>query len=127
MRLNLIVLFIFVNFSNASEVIKFTSYDGKTNYEMTKIEQKTISVDCEKNKNCLAIKALDKKELKINSNLKQAGNPASDFCESIGGHDVVLKTSEAKEYDFCTMTDKSMIDSWELYYAHHPKNEYKFN
>ena len=46
-------------------------------------------------------------------------NPASEYCESLGGT-VVIKDTEAGQVGICNLPDGRSIDEWDLYRADHP-------
>lgn len=53
-----------------------------------------------------------KKELKKDP--LQAGNPASLYCNSIGGVSEIYTDAENNQHDYCNFNDKYIIDSWNL-------------
>ena len=53
------------------------------------------------------------------------GHPASRYCHDKNGVVRILISNDNKQYDFCLFKDGSMIDSWELYYKHFPKEVIK--
>ena len=48
-------------------------------------------------------------------NNSQIGNPASIFCSRGGGLSVILEDKNHNEYDFCKISEKYFVDSWDLY------------
>ncbi len=44
----------------------------------------------------------------------QFGNPASKFCRSGGGINVILEDQKLNEYDFCKISENFYVDSWAL-------------
>lgn len=45
----------------------------------------------------------------------QLGNPASHFCQNAGGEILILEDKKHNEYDYCKISEKYMVDSWDLY------------
>lgn len=45
-------------------------------------------------------------------------NPASVYCESIGGKSEVVKNSKGW-YGVCHLPDGTIVDEWDLYRANH--------
>lgn len=45
-------------------------------------------------------------------------NPASVYCESIGGKSEIIKSDEGW-YGVCHLPDGKTVDEWELYRANH--------
>ncbi len=54
-----------------------------------------------------------------------AGHPASRYCHDKNGSVRILISEDNKQYDYCLFKDGSMVDSWDLYYKHFPKQEIK--
>lgn len=47
-------------------------------------------------------------------------NPASVYCEKLGGKSVIEKNSDGSEYGVCHLPDGSKVEEWELYRRDHP-------
>lgn len=69
--------------------------------------------------NCLAEKSLLYKKQVKSKTVPLLGNPAARFCLSYGAVNLLFFDSERNEYDYCVFQDKSAINSWDLYNAHH--------
>lgn len=104
-----------------------------------KMDSVLVSKDCESNHKCLSLAALHDKA-PLPSSLDAAGfeklsdkekkkrklkgvHPASEFCFAKGGRNYVLENEKKDQVDVCKFTDNSMIDSWDLYYAHHKRSQ----
>lgn len=46
-------------------------------------------------------------------------NPASVYCEKIGGQTMVKKDSTGAEAGYCRLKDGQVVDEWALYRQHH--------
>lgn len=51
---------------------------------------------------------------KIKKDTHQAGNPASIYCQSVGGVSEIYTDQENNQHDYCNFQDKYIIDSWNL-------------
>lgn len=113
----------------AVEIQTLKLYNGKTKaydaQKFVKIKNAWVSESCAKNKNCAALKALDKKVTLPPAKNGLAGNPGSSYCLEKGGVARILKDAGNSEYDYCLFKDGSMIDSWNMYSAHYPPNVIK--
>ncbi|MCE3010320.1 MAG: DUF333 domain-containing protein [Proteobacteria bacterium] len=47
-------------------------------------------------------------------------HPATAYCKSKGGKELILIDSENRQYDFCRFDDESMVDAWSMYFHHFP-------
>ena len=43
------------------------------------------------------------------------GNPASIFCEQMGGHSVMAKLPSGDEIGLCYLSDKKIVEEWTLF------------
>lgn len=120
----------FTLFSSSALVIaeEFTSNFTRgftKNIDIELLNGMHVNSLCLKNKvECLS---LLKKQTSVKNSPKSQGhvlgNPASIFCNSIGGKSEILKDKKNNEYDFCVLNDKYFIDSWDLYKTYREKNE----
>lgn len=49
------------------------------------------------------------------------GNPASQLCSDLKGKNLIGFNHKKQEFNFCQFEDKSMVNSWNLYYKFFPK------
>lgn len=96
---------------------------NKGKYESVQIKKiENVRVANCKNKNCQALKALKKKPTPTPKKNVVSSNPSSAHCWDAGGKPRILKDKKNNEIDYCLFKDGSMVDGWDLYYAHHPQN-----
>ncbi|SFG42314.1 DUF333 domain-containing protein [Methylobacterium gossipiicola] len=43
------------------------------------------------------------------------GNPASVFCETMGGQSVIAKLSDGSAIGLCTLPGKKIVEEWTLF------------
>lgn len=48
-------------------------------------------------------------------------NPASVYCEQLGGTLLPRKQADGGEYSLCRLPDGRTVEEWELYRADHPR------
>lgn len=48
-------------------------------------------------------------------------NPASVYCDKIGGTSIVKKDSRGNEVGYCRLADGKVVDEWELFRSAHPE------
>lgn len=70
---------------------------------------------------CEALIAASKKSTASTPKTDLTGHPASRYCHDKNGVARILISDDNKQYDFCLFSDGSMIDSWDLYYKHYPR------
>lgn len=126
MRFALFALIIQLTFplmASAQEKQSLQLYNAKTkaydSLQFVKIDKVWVSEACAKNKNCDALKTLKTKVQMKKTESPLLGNPGSTYCLSQKGVARILKDAKGNEYDYCLFNDGSLIDSWNLYYAHH--------
>ncbi|MNK01197.1 hypothetical protein D3C87_189920 [compost metagenome] len=111
--------------SMAQEKQNLRLYNDKTkaydSLSFVKINKAWVSESCAKKSTCSALTALKKKVTIKPNESGFFGNPGSAYCLSQGGVARILKDAKNSEYDYCLFPDGSMIDSWNMYYAHHEK------
>ncbi|MGS0978263.1 putative hemolysin [Burkholderia glumae] len=49
-------------------------------------------------------------------------NPASVYCESLGGRSVSVKDKDGAAYAICHLPDGTQIEEWALYRRDHPQS-----
>lgn len=97
--------------------------DGKVTVFSTKVfSDLKLSEHCFKNSKSLKpnCEAWDASHKKINQNdikLKtpEMNNKAAIYCDLIGGQNVIVKTYQHSESDFCLFKDGSLVSSWSAY------------
>lgn len=67
---------------------------------------------------CLAYSSSIKGPIK---NIPYRGNPASQYCNEIGGINLIAFDSKKNEINICYFDDRSFVNSWSLYYKAFPK------
>lgn len=91
-----------------------------TTVEINRINDIRVNSICFTIKNCKAIAAA--KELQSSSKPTLGiGHPAAQYCQLVGGKNIILTDSKRNQIDYCLFSDESMVDAWDLYYKHHPK------
>ncbi|WP_312971003.1 putative hemolysin [Acinetobacter gerneri] len=50
-------------------------------------------------------------------------NPASVYCEKIGGSSITKKDASENEVGYCKLPDGTVLDEWELYRSAHQDNQ----
>ncbi len=83
-----------------------------------------LSSECKPKKGpiiCKAFEASTKKIEKIISPASQM-NPASILCNQLGGKNLIALNNAREEFNYCEFEDRSMANSWSLYYKFYPKN-----
>lgn len=93
---------------------------GKYQTVQIKKVQNVRIANCKSDK-CLALKALKDKPKKGGKVGVVSGNPSSAYCWDMGGKPRILKDKKGAEVDYCVFKDNSMIDGWDLFYAHNPQ------
>lgn len=63
--------------------------------------------------------------LESKSTMKSIGmaNPASVYCEKIGGSSITKKDASGNEVGYCKLPDSAVLDEWELYRSAHKDNQ----
>ncbi len=63
--------------------------------------------------------------LQSKSTMKSIGmaNPASVYCEKIGGSSITKKDASENEVGYCKLPDGTVLDEWELYRSAHQDNQ----
>lgn len=114
--INILILLSLENAFSAEANFVWTMADGKGIKKIQLIETKEkilVTENCLKS--CKAIEVLNGKPAVTSpGNKALIGNPASTFCNSIGGVVRILKDPKGDEYDFCQFPDQSMIDTWQM-------------
>jgi uncharacterized protein len=49
------------------------------------------------------------------------GHPAAQYCLQTGGRNIFLTDAKSNQYDYCLFEDESLVDSWSMYWKHHPQ------
>jgi uncharacterized protein len=49
-------------------------------------------------------------------------NPASVYCDKIGGTSIVKKDSRGNEVGYCRLADGKIVEEWELFRSAHQEN-----
>ena len=84
-----------------------------------------LSADCQlKKMKCEAFEAANKKIDKIENPLRGV-SPASQLCSTLDGKNLIAFNHKKDEYNFCQFEDKSLVNSWTLYYKFFPKPQKK--
>ena len=47
-------------------------------------------------------------------------NPAAQYCSEHGGQNLIAISSSGGEVNYCRFKDRSLINSWDLFYKHFP-------
>ena len=114
----LVLLFNFLfTVQAAEEFFLRSSYQSKDVLKLGQFDSMKVNDACLKNeKDCLLqIEAGLKSKKKSKADTIQAGNPASQFCHQLGGVSLIAEDKSRNEYDFCKLSEKYLIDSWDLY------------
>lgn len=101
------VILFFLSLTSHALVLKGS--EGKV-YEFSQIQKSRVSSHCQKE--CLALKDYS---LKIKDFQRRGGNPASEFCQHIGGNDLIASHPNLDQDSICLFRDGSYILSWDLY------------
>lgn len=115
-----VIAILFSQFTQAATWTMDTKSGAK---KFTTVEIQGINMSETCSKKCTALNKLKPSKLKINNPIPSlAGHPASKLCTALEGMNRVVTNDKNQQYDFCEFKDKSMVDSWGLYYKHFPKN-----
>jgi putative hemolysin len=113
----------FLQHAIAAETIdlKYLSNGKYLDVKIVKIGKSKVSIDCQANTACTALKVANGKAFKIQlTSAPFVGNPGANYCWDIGAKNRILKDEKNNQYDFCVFEDGSMIDAWNLYSKHYP-------
>ena len=99
----------------------FTLKNSQISLNIIKLEGVKVTEDCQKNLKCKALMILKDKIVETQVEGKYVGHPAAHYCLDTKGIELIVRDEKLNEYDYCQYDDKSAIDSWDLYYAHHKK------
>ena len=88
--------------------------------EISLLKKFHVNSECIKNQqDCLNLLKVPTTSTSVNKIIKQdkqvRGNPASDFCNFKEGKSEILRDQKNNEYDYCLLSDKYLVDSWDFY------------
>lgn len=114
MKLFFPILFFSVNLSFAGEVYLMRLNEGQKDVLIQKLQDIDVNEICFKSSEKCLKRISEKPKVEVKSTLT-AGNPASLYCQSIGGKNLILEDKKRNEYDFCEFTEGYVVNSWHIY------------
>lgn len=104
--MSLLLMFIFTLHTHALEL---KGQQGKS-YTLLKVKEWRVSSSCQKE--CLALKDYTSSFKDFE---RKKGNPASEFCNHVGGTDNIVSHPNLDQDSICLFSDGSYILSWDLF------------
>lgn len=104
------MVFIFIIFFSLSgHSLELKHQEGRV-FSLITYQKMKVSSSCQKK--CLALEDYSSKFQGFKSG---SGNPASEFCNLIGGEDLIVSHPNLDQDSLCLFKDKSYILSWDLF------------
>lgn len=111
------------NTANLKENEFYIFLDGKyEKLQPKKYEGARFAPDCFKGgkPNCLAYAVYSNAKKNVANKSQQLPNSAAQFCIDQGAVNLIALGRDRNEFNFCRFSDKSMVNSWDLYFKYHP-------
>lgn len=111
------------NTANLKENEFLIFFDGKyEKLQAKKYEGARFAPNCFKagKPNCLAYAVFSNAKKNVAKTDQQLPNAAAQFCIDQGAINLIALGKDRNEFNFCQFSDKSMVNSWDLYFKYHP-------
>ncbi len=96
-------------------------------FKTKKFQGLELSEDCVKNNKpkCLAFEFAQIKPKNLTVKYEGYNNFAAIHCASVNGKNLIALDSKNNQYNFCQFSDKSLVNSWSMYYKSFPNKPIK--